>query len=173
MKITDKYVFFYRGWPSNFTRSFFYFGYSLVEQPNDFFCSEQAFMYCKARYFRDIETAVQILDALLPEEAKALGRQVKNYNDSEWSKVRYNFMRSVNLYKYKQDWRLRKLLLNPEYDGKTFVEASPVDYIWGVGLDETDPKIENSVNWKGQNLLGQVLTEVRNILKTDSVNYII
>ena len=51
-------------------------------------------------------------------------------------------------------------------DNLEFVEASPYDTVWGVGLTEDDPLILNKKNWKGQNLLGIILTEVRNELKS-------
>jgi ribA/ribD-fused uncharacterized protein len=47
---------------------------------------------------------------------------------------------------------------------KTLVEASPYDKIWGVGLEQDDPLILDEVNWKGQNLLGKVITQLRNDL---------
>jgi ribA/ribD-fused uncharacterized protein len=41
------------------------------------------------------------------------------------------------------------------------VEASPYDKIWGIGLDEKDAKIKI---WKGENLLGNALMDIRDIL---------
>jgi ribA/ribD-fused uncharacterized protein len=47
-----------------------------------------------------------------------------------------------------------------ENKGKTFVEASPYDKIWGIGYD-VENAIENLNDW-GQNLLGKILTELSN-----------
>lgn len=44
------------------------------------------------------------------------------------------------------------------------VEASPVDEIWGVGLSKESAKIEDPNNWRGENLLGFALMEVRDKL---------
>ena len=41
------------------------------------------------------------------------------------------------------------------------VEPSARDKVWGVGLAENDPLIENEKNWKGQNLLGKALMDIR------------
>ena len=72
-----------------------------------------------------------------------------------------------DLLAYRVDRRvcdLREKLLDPKFDGKTFVEASPYDRIWGVGLAQDDPAIDDERNWKGRNLLGKAITEVRDIL---------
>ena len=51
-----------------------------------------------------------------------------------------------------------------ETSGTELVEASPLDHKWGIGLEATDPRAMNRKLWKGENLLGQVLTEVRDEL---------
>ncbi len=46
------------------------------------------------------------------------------------------------------------------------IEASPVDKIWGIGMDKRNEAVENPMKWEGKNLLGFALTEVReSILK--------
>lgn len=44
--------------------------------------------------------------------------------------------------------------------GHLLVEAAANDTIWGVGLHENDPLIQNRSNWKGLNLLGYILTDI-------------
>lgn len=51
-------------------------------------------------------------------------------------------------------------------NGQVLVEASPYDKIWGIGMGAEDEGIENPLNWKGLNLLGFALMEVRDELKT-------
>ncbi|MFT4251037.1 MAG: NADAR domain-containing protein [Caulobacter sp.] len=41
------------------------------------------------------------------------------------------------------------------------VEANPRDWIWGVGLSADDPAVHRPDDWKGENLLGRILTDVR------------
>ena len=167
--VTDKHVFFYTEWPSNFTKTSFV--WEAFGESHHFFCTEQAFMWAKAKHFGDDEIAEKILaEEDNPMVCKSLGRQIKNYNDQEWSKVRYDYMLKVNIEKYWQDEVLQKKIIDPKFDGLTFVEASPTDRIWGVCLRQSDPSIEDSKNWKGQNLLGKVVTEARaKILKSLSM----
>jgi len=44
------------------------------------------------------------------------------------------------------------------------VEASPYDKIWGIGMSVDNENIENPLTWKGLNLLGFALMEVRDEL---------
>lgn len=160
IKTTDKYAFFYTEWPSNFANT--HFKWCAFGEEHEFFCTEQAFMWAKAKHFGDEETAKAILsEDSDPMTCKSLGRMVQNYNDQEWDKVRYDYMLKVNIEKYWQDEVLQKKIIDPKFDGLTFVEASPTDRIWGVSLKQSDPSIEDSKNWRGQNLLGKVLTEAR------------
>jgi ribA/ribD-fused uncharacterized protein len=117
-----------------------------------FNCSEQAFMWAKATYFKDDETAIKIMSESDPKKIKKLGRTVKDFNDEEWSKVRYNFMLTINMAKYSQNEDLKNILLSTI--NRTIVEDSPFDYIWGIGKNGT-----------GQNLLGKVLMETRDWLR--------
>jgi hypothetical protein len=49
---------------------------------------------------------------------------------------------------------------------KTLVEASPYGKMWGIGLAADDKRAKYRNLWRGQNLLGETLTEVReHILK--------
>ena len=165
MKITNKYVFFYRDWLSNYQKTDFY--YPSKENPIFRFNStEQGFMYFKALYFEDYKTASEIYNTVGdPGKCRKLGRLVKGYDDKEWAKVRYNIFADLIYQKYLQDDELRKKLLSPDFEGKLFVEASPIDKIWGIGMDETNPDIVYQQNWKGLNYLGQITTEVRKKLK--------
>lgn len=168
IRCTDKFAFFYKEWPSNFCKT--KFTWEAFGEKQEFFCTEQAFMWAKALYFRDFECAKKILaqnDS--PMTCKNLGRQVKNYDDKEWNKVRYDVMRDVNLAKYQQNKDLCRKLFNPDFWHKTFVEASPIDCIWGVGLDLSNDRIVDPNNWRGQNLLGKALTEVRDTISLEGM----
>lgn len=164
MLVTDQHIFFFSNedvfsnfYLCNFTES-------LDDRPNDnlnkFNCSEQYFMYWKARFFKDYEIASLILKEKVPYNQKKLGRKVRNYNDSLWDKNREYYMYQANKCKYLQNEGLLKILLDTY--PKQLVEASPYDKIWGIGLAENNPMIHDESKWKGLNLLGKVLTNLRN-----------
>jgi predicted NAD-dependent protein-ADP-ribosyltransferase YbiA (DUF1768 family) len=44
---------------------------------------------------------------------------------------------------------------------KVLVEASPYDRIWGIGMAATNPDMARPLAWRGLNLLGFALMEVR------------
>jgi len=65
--------------------------------------------------------------------------------------------------KFSQHADLKEFLLNT--GDRVIVEASPYDRIWGIGMATTDANAENPARWKGLNLLGFALMEVRERLK--------
>ena len=164
MKITDEYVFFYKDWLSNYQRTKFDVEWNGVKYT--FTSTEQGFMYIKAITFGDNVTAQKILNTDDPNRCRKLGRQVKGYNDAEWAKIRYDVFYTLNWAKYTQDKKLQEKLLDPQFDGKKFVEASPIDKIWGIGYAEDNPNIEFTDMYWGKNYLGRILTNIRKRLKT-------
>ena len=124
-----------------------------------FNCAEQFMMYGKATLFGDLETAGKILQAVSPKEQKALGRSIRNFDESVWLLFREGIVYTGSYQKFTQNQALEKALLATT--GTTLVEASPYDKIWGIGLSENDPKASNRATWDGLNLLGETLTRVR------------
>lgn len=129
-------------------------------------CTEQHMMASKARYFNDKESEIAIMEEDLPREQKALGRKVKNFDADKWSKVAKTFVIQGCYAKFDQNPYLKKELLDT--GDATLVEASPYDKIWGVGLRASDPRINDRANWLGTNWLGEVLVNVRELIKCDS-----
>lgn len=150
----EKYKFFWGGILSNWFESNFEI------DSIKYNTSEQYMMYQKALFFNDIDIANKILKEKNPKYQKKLGREVKNFNIDKWNNVKYDIVKKGILEKFKQNPELKKYLL--KYKGYKFVEASPYDRIWGIGFLELDA-IKNIDKW-GENLLGQILTELSNEL---------
>lgn len=127
--------------------------------------AEQAMMYLKAKLFDDVVTAQKILDADDPGKQKALGRQVANFSDAIWDEHKAEVVLQINLAKFRQNKGLRRKLF--QTGDKALVEASPMDTIWGIGLDAATAAITPPQEWPGQNLLGKALTLVKERLRLE------
>ena len=95
-------------------------------------------------------------------DQKALGRDVSQYDEATWVAARRSVVYRGNLAKFQQNPAMRDKLFATQ--GTTLVEASPKDRIWGIGLDRKDPRAQRRETWLGKNLLGEVLTELRDNL---------
>jgi ribA/ribD-fused uncharacterized protein len=157
-RITNTHVFF---WGSEFSN---WYECEFTYLDEKFYNSEQAFMSRKAAYFEDWETFDKIIKSGQdPSVAKKLGREVKNFDSKLWMDVCFDEMVDVNIAKYSQNPELKEILLST--GNKTLVEASPYDKIWGIGLHYKDNDCLDESKWKGMNLLGKALMEVRKQLK--------
>lgn len=126
-------------------------------------CMEQYLMAEKARTFKDYETLEKIMVEHNQMAIKRLGRKVRNYENTVWARIRQDVSIHGNLCKFAQNPRLKEFLLST--GDKILVEASPKDTIWGIGLDEKAPEVIDPSKWKGKNLLGYALMEVRTRLR--------
>jgi len=133
-----------------------------VVDGNTFNCAEQFMMHGKARLFADTAIAAQILTATQPRDHKALGRKVANFDPAIWDREREQIVYAGNHAKFTQNTELLDVLLATR--GTTLVEASPRDRIWGIGMAATDPRATDPTQWRGKNLLGKVLTKLRDDL---------
>lgn len=164
MHITDTHVYFYTNSFSNWHPARF----TDTVTGLTFHNSEQAFMWYKAHLFNDQNTKKKILETKSASEAKALGREVRDYDEKRWVEARLAFMIYVCYLKFSQNKDLHDELLAT--GDKVLVEASVPDRVWGVGLAENDPDILDETKWRGQNLLGKALMRVRELLIEDIAN---
>lgn len=125
--------------------------------------SEAAFMFLKAKTFGDdvIADLIAYVDQS-PWSTKKMGRRINSYDEDKWAEVREDAMFAACYAKFSQNPKLKAELLST--GSKLLVEASPVDKIWGIGLAPNDPRARNVNTWKGLNLLGKILMEVRAVL---------
>jgi ribA/ribD-fused uncharacterized protein len=120
-------------------------------------------MHQKALLFGDTEIAELIMKESNPREQKKYGRMIKNFDKSVWDKNCLAIVYEGNLAKFTQNSDLMSSMLST--GDRIFVEASPLDNIWGIGLEENAEGIEDPSYWLGLNLLGQALTLVKNKIK--------
>jgi ribA/ribD-fused uncharacterized protein len=121
--------------------------------------AEHFMMAAKARLFGDLDIAVKILEQESASAVKVLGRQIRNFNPGVWDAHKYELIRQGNFLKFSQDLVLKDFLMST---GQLILaEANPDDRIWGIGLRAEDAEVKDCKSWKGANLLGFALMEVR------------
>jgi len=125
--------------------------------------AEHWMMAKKAELFNDQEILEKIIKCNSPAEAKKLGRKVRNYDDKIWLENRFEIVKEGNFHKFSQNPDLKIFLLST--NDRVIVEASPVDPIWGIGMASDHTDASNPEKWKGLNLLGFALMEVRDELR--------
>lgn len=152
----EKFTFFWRGPFSQWRKSNF------TVQGVSYNCAEQFMMAEKAKLFKDLATFLEIMNAKTPDLQKALGRKVANFDQKVWELNAKLIVYRGNHAKFTQNLDLLDKLIQTQ--GTTLVEASPYDCIWGIGLAEEYPGIEDRNNWRGLNWLGEVLTTLRDDL---------
>ena len=116
-----------------------------------FACAEQFMMHGKARLFDDAEVAAEILATPDPRAHKALGRKVRGFDDRRWKASREGIVYAGSRAKFTH-----------------LVEASPMNRIWGIGLASSSPAATDPTRWRGLNLLGAILTRLRDELLADT-----
>ena len=124
-----------------------------------FSSSEQCFMYKKAMYFHDQETAQKIMATADAAEAKRLGSSVNGFKKDKWSKVAPDMMFESMYAKFSQNESLKSFLLSTGRN--TLVEANQNDKYWGCGLALGNTDIFDPSKWKGKNFAGKTLEKVR------------
>ncbi len=162
-----KYVFFWKPTPSSdgrITETCLsqWWMCNFTVQGIQYSCAEQYMMAEKARLFHDNKMWNRIMSANQPKEMKAYGRAVQNFNQAVWEASCYALVKEGNLAKFSQNLDLWEYLKTTQK--RILVEASPRDRIWGIGMERNNPDAINPLKWRGKNLLGFVLTEVRDIL---------
>ena len=128
-------------------------------------CAEQYMMAEKARLFGDGEMLEAILGTDDPRAMRAYGRKVQGFDAKVWGESCYGIVLRGNLAKFGQDEALRAYLLGT--GERILVEASPWDRVWGIGMGASNAAAEDPLKWRGKNLLGFVLTEVRDRLRLE------
>ena len=145
---------------------------------NNYVSTEQGMMEAKALLCKAYETANMIMSPYLQElptstqdwenwhkyqsNIKKLGGPtgIPNYNEAAWSAIRYKVVKDLNRQKFLQNQELMDELINTE--NITLAEGAFYDKIWGIGLSKTHQDAQYPSRWRGQNLLGKLLMELRN-----------
>ena len=121
---------------------------------------EHYFQIMKALEFDpDGEALKQMDNNLACAQIKALGRKVQNFDAQVWNIRRRFIMREAVAMKFYQNPELKELLLST--GDNILAEASPRDTFWGIGYSGSNPKAYDPAQWRGKNVLGNMLMDIR------------
>ena len=158
------FVFFWREYAENGHFSQWYPAPIVVEGIR-YLHNEQYMMAKKALLCGDLRVYSKIMAESDPGACKALGKSAANFNQYQWDSCKEEIIYNANYAKFSQYPKLKAALLAT--GNAVIAEASPYDFIWGIGLPATDPDSRNPAKWKGQNLLGKALMRVRDELRKE------
>lgn len=127
--------------------------------------AEQYMMAKKALLFKDEETYHKIMIEDDLSSIKKYGREIRSFDNIIWDKYKEDIVYKANFFKFFQNEELKTFLKST--DNKVIVEANPNDNIWSCGLKPDDENIYNEEEWKGENLLGKIIMQVRDVLYED------
>ena len=127
---------------------------------------EQYMMYQKVIMFRQYELAEKIMETDDPSECKKIGRtHFPEFNSELWERTCKTIVKRGIKAKFLQNNELLDTLLDT--GNKVLAECSPFDKKWGIGIDIGDADRFDPSSWKGSNLLGRILMEIREELRTE------
>lgn len=128
--------------------------------------SEQFMMYHKVLMFHKYELADKIMQTSDPAKCKKIaGQKFAEFDSELWEKTCVAIVKRGVKAKFAQNRSILKILLNT--GNALLAECSPYDKKWGIGIDINDPQRFFVANWKGKNLLGRILMEVRDELRQE------
>lgn len=135
---------------------------SFSELGMKFSCVRQYISWRKAIMFGDYRAAVLITRAQTPKEMVKHGRSVMGFDDNIWRQHRKAIAIQAYSLKYAQNESGKKFA---ELERGSFFYASKNEY-WGTGLTVSIDDNVNESKFNGENLLGEVLTEVQKKIKS-------
>lgn len=128
--------------------------------------SEQFMMYQKVLMFKKYDLADQIMETTDPYSCKKIaGQKFPEFDSDIWEKTCYTIVKRGVKAKFAQNEDILRILLGT--GNALLAECSPYDLKWGIGIDISDPNRLDVAKWKGQNLLGRILMEVREELRLE------
>ena len=147
-EINDDYGFFCNDYPETFAVGRLTFS-----------SMTQYLMFCKARLFEDRETAWEICKAWDTRIIRDYGKIVKGFDENIWNGQRSIILARGLKAKFDQNPAFIADLIRTGEE--MLVCCDPLDPEFGIGLWPSDPECLHPEQWKGLNLLGFALMELR------------
>lgn len=164
-KQSDGFVFFWMDNEENGCFSQWYQAKMVIDGVEYANC-EQYMMAKKALAMGDIEYYILIMHETDPAKVKQYGREVRGFDSAKWAACAPKIIYDGNYAKFTQNEELKRRLLAT--GDAILAEASPYDKIYGIGLSADDPAAKVPEHWKGKNLMGKTLMNIREELRACS-----
>jgi ribA/ribD-fused uncharacterized protein len=128
-----------------------------------FCCNAQQYLKGKGDEFGDDEAAARIMATTDPVKMYSIGQHIKDYDESRWRQVCDGIMLRGLKVKFNNP-KYKALLL--ETGNRYLAECNGRDTYWSTGVYMEDTLSTNRHAWQGDNKLGKLLMQVRDILHT-------
>ena len=128
--------------------------------------SEQFMMYHKVMMFGKRDLADKIMRTNDPGKCKSIaGQRFPEFDSDLWNRTCYTVVKRGVRAKFAQHEDILGILLGT--GNAILAECSARDSKWGIGIGIENPASRVIAKWKGQNLLGRILMEVRDELRQE------
>jgi ribA/ribD-fused uncharacterized protein len=119
----------------------------------------QFLVYAKAEEFRDRDAMKTALETNDPEQLLMIDSKIKFFEMMVWKYEIGFLVRDILKEKYTQHEELSEALRSTT--GTTLVYADEEDLFWGTGIPINAEENHSRKSWRGKNLLGELLTQLR------------
>ncbi len=128
--------------------------------------AEQFMMYHKVMMFGKRDFADMIMRTNDPGKCKSIaGQRFPEFDSDLWNRTCYTVVKRGVKAKFAQHEDILGVLLDT--GNALLAECSARDSKWGIGIGIDNPASRVPAKWKGQNLLGRILMEVRDELRQE------
>ena len=97
-----------------------------------------------------------------PVKLKGIMRKCEGHHDEEWKAKIVTLVKPALKEKIKQNSYIKQRLLQ---SGKRRIGEASTNMLWGIGLHIGNKNVFNTKLWKGKNVMGGMLEEIRNELQ--------
>ena len=127
--------------------------------------AKQALAAELAKTFHDDEGFRMVMDAESPAEVNYQIDDAKEATPELWANTTKRHLYDIQSAKFKQYPELQSRLLSTGDNLLAFYQ--PKDELLGIGISTDDIHAKNPIHWRGQNLMGTVLMDIRGSLREE------
>lgn len=120
----------------------------------------------KCVLFDDVISLTQVKMASVgPASIEITGKNVKYFNKGIWDAAKYEIAYNANYAKFSQNEELKSYLLST--GDCILAETDTGEEEWGIGLESSSSDATDVNKWRGKNLSGQILMQIRDRLRNE------